>query len=206
MSQGPVAGGSVGVTPQDRDAHSSFGLLLRAREGDDAARNELCARYLPRLRKWAHGRLPPWAREHLDTEDIVQDTLMQSVRKLSGFAPQHERAFCAYVSEALRNRLRDAMRRAMTRPAGRPVSPDEPARDPSPLEQAVGSQMLGRYDAALQRLRETDRELIVARVELGLDYDEIAGLFEKSSPAAARVGVSRALIRLAEEMGVERHA
>jgi RNA polymerase sigma factor (sigma-70 family) len=205
MSRDQVPAGSVGFLLQDRDARSSFGLLLRAREGDEDARNELCARYLPRLRKWAHGRLPAWAREHLDTEDIVQDTLMQSVRKLSDFAPQHERAFCGYISEALRNRLRDAMRRAMTRPAGRPLSLDEPARDPSPLEQAVGSQMLDRYDAALQRLRETDREMIVARVELGLDYEEIAGLFEKSSPAAARVGVSRALIRLAEAMGVERH-
>ena len=46
----------------------------------------------------------------------------------------------------------------------------------------------------------------IARVELGLDYEEIAGLFEKSSSAAARVGVSRALIRLAAEMGVARHS
>ena len=64
------------------DSSSSFALLLRAREGDEAARNELCARYLPRLRRWAHGRLPVWAREHLDTEDIVQDALMKSVRRL----------------------------------------------------------------------------------------------------------------------------
>jgi hypothetical protein len=61
------------------------------------------------------------------------------------------------VSQALRNRLRDAMRRALTRPAGQPLSPEEPAGDPSPLEQAVGVQMLNRYDSALQRLREPDR-------------------------------------------------
>ena len=74
---------ATGVLPSavvDVDASSSFALLLRAREGDEAARNELCARYLPRLRRWAHGRLPVWAREHLDTEDIVQDALMKSVR------------------------------------------------------------------------------------------------------------------------------
>jgi hypothetical protein len=28
--------------------------------------------------------LPDWARQHLDTEDIVQDTLMQSIRQLPG--------------------------------------------------------------------------------------------------------------------------
>ena len=205
MSLDPDLSGSAGVLPPDRDAHSSYALLLRARDGDEEARNELCARYLPRLRRWAHGRLPLWAREHLDTEDIVQDTLMQSVRQIGAFTPQHERAFCAYVSQALRNRLRDAVRRAMSRPSGHSLSPDQPAPDPSPLEQALGGQMLARYDAALQRLRETDRELIVARVELGLDYGEIAGLLDKASLSAARVAVSRALLRLASEMGVERH-
>jgi Sigma-70 region 2 len=74
-----------------RDARSSVELLLRAQDGDEAARDELCARYLPRLRRWAHSRLPVWAREHLDTDDIVQDTLMRSVRQLEGFTPHHER-------------------------------------------------------------------------------------------------------------------
>jgi RNA polymerase sigma factor (sigma-70 family) len=205
MSADPDLSGSVGLKLPDRDPHSSYALLLRARDGDEEARNELCARYLPRLRRWAHGRLPGWARAHLDTEDIVQDTLMQSVRQLGAFTPQHERAFCAYVSQALRNRVRDAVRRAMCRPTGHPLSEDEPTGEPSPLEQALGAQMLSRYDAALQQLREADRELIVARVELGLDYSEIAGLVDKSSVPAARIAVSRALLRLAAEMGIERH-
>jgi RNA polymerase sigma-70 factor (ECF subfamily) len=185
---------------------SSFALLQRARMGDEAARNELCGRYLPRLRRWAHGRLPLWARDHLDTEDIVQDTLMQSVRRLEAFTPEHERAFCAYVCEALRNRIRDALRRASLRPSGNPLSPDAPSPEPSPLEQAVGRQTLARYEAALQRLRETDRELVIARVELGLDYREIADLVGKTSVASARVAVSRALLRLGTEMGHERRS
>lgn len=190
----------------DGDMESSFALVLRARGGDEAARNELCARYLPRLRRWAHGRLPPWARDHLDTEDIVQDTLMQSVRRLDQFTPEHDHAFCAYVCEALRNRLRDAVRRAASRPVGQPLSPDAPAPEPTPLEQAVGGQLLARYEAALQQLRDSDRELVVARVELNLDYAEIASLAGKSSIASARVAVSRALVRLALEMGHERQS
>jgi RNA polymerase sigma-70 factor, ECF subfamily len=200
-----ATGHGSALSEGEPDVHSSYALLLRARDGDQEACNELCARYLPRLRRWAHGRLPGWARQHLDTEDIVQDTLMHSVRQLPDFAPRHERAFCAYVSEALRNRVRDAIRRALRRPAGQPLSLEEPADDPSPLEQAVGVQMLGRYDMALQRLRETDRELIVARVELGLGYEEVARLLDKPSISAARVAVSRALLRLATEMGVAQH-
>jgi RNA polymerase sigma-70 factor, ECF subfamily len=185
------------------NAASSVALIVRAREGDEAARNELCARYLPRLRRWAHGRLPPWARDHLDTEDIVQETLWQSVRQIEGFTPAHERAFCAYVCEALRNRVRDAVRRATRRPAGEPLPPDAPAGDPSPLEQAVGRETFERYESALGRLREPDRELVIARVELHLDYQEIAELCGRPTVSAARVAVSRALLRLAAEMGHE---
>jgi RNA polymerase sigma-70 factor, ECF subfamily len=201
QSDSDVLSADIGA---DVDVTSSFALLLRARQGDEVARNELCARYLPRLRRWAHGRLPVWAREHLDTEDIVQDTLMRSVRRIDTFTPQHEGAFCAYVCQALRNRLRDALRRASRRPSGPPPSPDEPAPDPSPLEQAVGRQLLSRYDAALLRLRESDRELVVARVELGLDYAEIAELCGKPTLAAVRVAVSRAIVRLGVEMGHDR--
>ena len=183
------------------NAASSLSLLMRARNGDEAARNELCTRYLPRLRRWAHGRLPAWVRDHLDTEDIVQDTLMQSVRRLETFTPEHERAFCAYVCQAMRNRLHDVVRRASRRPIGGPIPTDAPASDPSPLEQAVGAQLLQRYERALLRLRESDRELVVARVELGLDYREIADLHGKPSEPAARVAVGRALLRLADEMG-----
>jgi RNA polymerase sigma-70 factor, ECF subfamily len=185
------------------NAASSVALIVRAREGDEAARNELCARYLPRLRRWAHGRLPPWARDHLDTEDIVQDTLWQSVRQIEGFTPAHERAFCAYVCEALRNRVRDAVRRATRRPAGEPLPPDAPAGEPSPLEQAVGRETYERYESALGRLREPDRELVLARVELHLDYQEIAELCGRPTVSAARVAVSRALLKLAAEMGHE---
>ena len=186
------------------ESNSSVALLLRAQNGDEAARNELCARYLPRLRRWAHGRVPISARDHLDTDDFVQETLVRSLRRLDHFTPLHDHAFWAYVCEALRNRLRDAMRAAARRPPGEDLPESEPTQMPSPLELAVGRQTLRRYESALKRLRESDRELIVARVELGLDYVEIAHLLGRPSTSAARVAISRALLRLATEMGIDR--
>jgi RNA polymerase sigma-70 factor, ECF subfamily len=186
------------------DSNSSVALLLRAQKGDEAAREELCARYLPRLRRWAHGRMPIWARNHLDTDDFVQETLVHSFRRLDHFTPQHDHAFWAYVCETMRNRLRDAVRTASRRPLGENLPEGEPTQMPSPLELAVGQQTLRRYESALQRLRESDRELIVARVELGLDYLEIAHVVGRPSRAAARVAVSRALLRLATEMSIGR--
>ena len=181
-------------------ASSSVSLLFRAQQGDDSAREELCARYLPRLRRWAHGRLPPWARQHLDTEDLVQDTLLQTVRHLDGFTPHHERAFCAYVCEALGNRVKDAVRAANRRPAPEPLGADHTAGGASPLEEAVGQQTLERYRAALDRLSPVERDLVLARVELALPYAQVAELLEKPSPSAARMATSRALVRLAREM------
>jgi RNA polymerase sigma-70 factor (ECF subfamily) len=73
----------------------------------------------------------------------------------------------------------------------------------SPLEAAVGAQVVERYEAALQRLSEGDRELVIARVEMGLTYAELAAATGKPSAGAARMAVSRALLRLAEDLGGE---
>src|SRR5690606_14000336 len=50
-------------------------LLRRIREGDDRARQALYDRSLPLLLRWAHGRLPHYARGTSDTEDLVQTAL-----------------------------------------------------------------------------------------------------------------------------------
>ena len=65
---------------------------------------------------------------------------------------------------------------------------------------AIGQEALERYEAALARLRPEDREAIIIRVELGCPYAEVAAALGKPSAAAAHMAVSRALIRLAEEM------
>ena len=56
------------------ESQSSMTLLRRAQEGDSEARDALIARYLPRLARWASGRLPVWVRDGADTQDLVQET------------------------------------------------------------------------------------------------------------------------------------
>ena len=72
---GPPGRSHQDSVPQD-SAESSFDLLLLAKEGDARALERLCARYLPRLKRWAHGRLPPSSRGMLDTEDLAQEVLI----------------------------------------------------------------------------------------------------------------------------------
>jgi RNA polymerase sigma factor (sigma-70 family) len=186
----------------DADASwdSTLTLLTRAKAGDPDALSDLFARYLPMLSRWARGRLPLWARDAADTQDLVQITLLQTFRKIEGFEHRGEGALQAYLRQALMNRIRDELRRADRRPAAEPL--DEEAPDPglSPLEAAIGAENVDRYDAALERLTAGERELIVARVELGLTYVEVAAATGKPTPNAARMAVARALVRLAEEI------
>src|SRR6266849_6328561 len=159
--------------PRMTAPESSMALVLRARQGDREALDDLCARYLPRLQRWAHGRLPSWARGALDTHDLVQDTFMQVLQRLDQFEPRHEGAFQGYLRQALFNRVRDEIRRVQRRGPPAPLDTARPAPDPSPLEEAIGRETLDRYEAALARLKDDDREAIILRVELGYPFAEI---------------------------------
>jgi RNA polymerase sigma-70 factor (ECF subfamily) len=188
------------------DLTSTTDLLRRAREGDAHALDDLYRRHLMPLRRWARGRLPRWTRDLRDTEDLVQETLAQTLRHINDFEPRHDGALQAYMRQALINRVRDEVRRLTRNPAAAGIEEgDEYAdRAASPLDEAIGSEAVARYEAALQTLRDEEREMIIARVELQQSYAQIAAAFGKASSDAARMAVTRALVRLAEEMDVER--
>jgi RNA polymerase sigma-70 factor (ECF subfamily) len=170
------------------------------RAGDTAALNQLLDRYLPRLSRWASGRLPQWARDLSDTDDLVQDTLIRSVANLDHFEARGEGALQAYLRGAVMNRIRDEIRRRRRTPVHGTLDTTIAAQGPSPLESAIGAEALAKYDRALDRLEPETREAVIARIEMGCSYAEIAELMDKPSPDAARMVVSRALLRLAEEM------
>jgi len=184
-------------------ADSTFDLLARARAGDEGALEPLFARYLPRLRRWASGRLPRWARDAGDTQDLVQDTLISVFKQVERFEPRREGAFQAYLRKAVMNRIRNAIRDRSRQPDGTSIDDGLPGAQPSPLERVIGVERLERYEAALARLRSIDREAIIARVEMGCSYREMAEMLELPSADAARKTAQRALVRLATELGTQ---
>ena len=192
-----------GLSP---DLSSTTDLLRRARMGDRDALDVLFQRHLGPLRRWARGRLPRWTRDLRDTEDLVQETLAQTLRHVDDFEPRHEGALRAYLRQALLNRVRDEVRRvsrvSVVPGLGEAAEPIDPAA--SPLDEAIGRESVARYEAALQRLRAEDRELIIARLEMQQNYAEIAAMCGKRTPDAARMAVARALVKLVEEMDVEK--
>jgi len=174
-------------------------LVRKAQDGDRQALDRLAARYLPRLRRWAAGRLPAHARGHLDTEDVVQDALVRSLGKVDRLRPEAGGFFQAYTRQAVMNAIRDAVRRAKPR-AGEAELARQADPAPSPLEETLGREAVARYEAALARLSEEERAAVVARIELKCSWNEIAEDLGKNTPQAARMMVTRALQRLAREM------
>jgi len=184
---------------------STQDLLFRSHEGDRSAYEKLAERLLPPLHRWASGRLPSHTRRMIETGDLVQDVLLRTIQRLDQLDPAARGSLHAYLRTAVNNRLRDELRRVKVR-APADVSLSALVEDaPSPLERLLSREALERYDAALERLRPADREAILARIDLGLDYGAIADSLGRPSPDAARMAVSRALLRLAEELAEESH-
>jgi RNA polymerase sigma-70 factor (ECF subfamily) len=182
------------------DAESSVELLRRVRAGEHDALEILLRRYVPALRRWARGRLPRWARDLADTEDLVQDTVFKSLQRLDSFEYRQDGALQAYLRQAVMNRIRDECRRVTRRPIATPLDERTPDDARSPLEEAIGAEAVEKYETALARLKPDDRQAIVARIEMGYSFAEVAVMLDKPSADAARVAVSRALVRLAQEM------
>jgi RNA polymerase sigma factor (sigma-70 family) len=137
----------------------------------------------------------------MNTDDVVQEVFLRSLAHVGQFEPRHPGAMTAYLRQAVLNRIRDEIKKAHRRPGQQAISDNQPAGAPSPHEEAEAAELMESYEAALGRLRDEDRQAIVARVELKLPYREVAELLDKPTEEAAQMAVSRALVKLAREMG-----
>src|SRR5262245_35540101 len=115
---------------------STFSLLERARAGDRQAIERLVDRHRAPLQRWASGRLPRWARGMVETQDVVQETLLQTFRRIETFRPDRVGALQAYLRQAVLNRIRDELRRVARRPMTDTLEDDHVDPGPSPLEAA----------------------------------------------------------------------
>jgi RNA polymerase sigma-70 factor, ECF subfamily len=190
---------SIAIEMPD-DPESSLNLLRKAQSGDQVALNQLLGRYLPSLERWASGRMSPAIRSMNDTADFVQDAVIAALKNLNTLEIRSDSALHAYLRQCVNNRIIDQYRRHNRRPLREELGEDVPAADTNPLEAAIGAEAMERYEKALLTLSDDDRQLVVLRFEFDLDYDEIASQMGKPSVAAARMGVTRALKRLAAAM------
>jgi RNA polymerase sigma-70 factor (ECF subfamily) len=186
--------------PEPLAPEATVRLLARVKDGDRAALDALFERCVPALRRWAHSRLPASARGMQDTADLVQDTVLATLRRLDTFEARHQGALQAFLRKAVMNRIRDIIRQSNRRGTHAELPDDLIDERTSPLEHAIGAENLARYEVALERLRPEDQEAIVSRLEMQYSYEELVIVLGKPTADAARVAVMRAMKRLVEEI------
>ena len=188
--------------PELPGADSEQRLLDRVRQGSESALGTLLTRHASWLRRWARGRLPVWARDGLDTSDLVQDALHGTLVRLSTLRSTHAAALRSYLRRAVENRIGDHLRRAILRrsvvaPSERPLLSEDAAPQ---LQQVLEDESWARYLEGLKHLTPRHRRLVVGRVECGYSFRQLALIERLSSPDAARMAFQRALVRLSNVM------
>ena len=100
------------------------GLIRLTAEGHSEAAEELARRVEGPVRAAVRPRLGPELRMRVETEDILQSTIVASLRDLSGFEYRGEQAFLAWLARVAEHRIRYAAR--FHRAAKRDLRRDRP--------------------------------------------------------------------------------
>jgi len=183
----------------DDTREKTVDLMSRIKAGDLEARYRLLERSVPPLRNWARGKLPRYARSLADTQDLVQNVVARTLPRLGEMKVDSPDTFQAFLKKALKNQIIDEVRKARLRPRDDEALDKQTDPAPPAVELAVTREDMRRYKKALQSLEPAEREMILARNE-GKDYAEVARIFGKPTPAAARMAVNRAIAKLAKAM------
>src|SRR5216684_9347161 len=124
-------------SPESGSTTTSRRLLAQAHIGDRMALGRLVGRCLPALTRWAHGRLPRWARTAADTTDFIQDAVLRTLQQHGTLDLHSRHALAAYLREAVQNRIYDEHRRIARRGVHDVLSDNLVGREPSPLDRAL---------------------------------------------------------------------
>ena len=195
---GKRAFGSLETPCGSTSEASTDGLLEQARRGNRSAVDLLFERCRTWLRRRARGRLPAWARDGIDTSDVVHDALCRTFMRLETFQATRASALRAYLQRAVENRVHDQLRRVQRRSTMRIA--DAPSwvtgNGASRLQRVLDDDGRREYLDGLAHLTPRERRLIVGRVEMGYGYRQLAFVEGLSSADAARKALGRALRRL----------
>ena len=152
--------------------------------------------YRELVREWATGRLPGWAREGVDTGDLVQVTLLRAWKHLDKFRDQPEQNFRRYLRRILENEIIDNVRRAQRRPPRLDVLDELPDPTPTPLESLIDAEAVADIRRLIDRLLPRRRDALLLRLEGQRPYEEIGRILGVRG-STARMRATRALADLA---------
>jgi RNA polymerase sigma-70 factor (ECF subfamily) len=175
-------------------------LFLRARDGDQGAREALYERCARKLLPLIRLRMGPALRRELESRDVLQEVLLRTLGKL----PQLDepRAVMAWLAKIAENDLRDraAYHGRQRRDAARRVpladeANEVPSRAREALSLALASEASDQLERALETLPDAHRDVIVLRKLEELTFPEIAVRMHRSEDAC-RMLFARAMTSL----------
>jgi RNA polymerase sigma-70 factor (ECF subfamily) len=190
-------------------------LLDLAGQGDGDARNRLLDRHRRQLRSLIALRMDPRLVARVDPSDVVQESLAEAAQRLPDYLQARPLPFYPWLRQIALERLIDLQRRhvrSQKRSVRReefrlPQLPDDSVQGLAQLASmgSSPSRALQRRDlqermrAALERLAERDREVLLLRHFEQLPVKQIAAVLGISE-GAAKVRHARALERLRQEL------
>jgi RNA polymerase sigma-70 factor (ECF subfamily) len=170
-------------------------LVARAREGDEAAIEDLLARLRPGIVRYCRARLGRTGGSYGTPDDVAQEVCVAVLTALPRYVEQG-RPFAAFVYGIAGHKVADAQR-AVFRDRSDPTDamPEHPDDAPTPEDAVIAAAEAERARALLDQLPPVQRELLLLRVVAGLSAEE-TGAALAMTPGAVRVAQHRALARL----------
>lgn len=177
-------------------------LLERVRQGDSVAVDRLLERHRETLRRLIAARMDRVVQSRVDASDIVQDVMIEANRRLGDYLANPSMPFRLWLRHMARDRLIDAHRRhrvAASRSVDREVSIHESGprdgvapdvvdqvvdRGLTPAAAATWEELQRRFSAAVEKLEESDRQIVLLKHFEHLSTSEAAELLGLSKPAA----------------------
>jgi RNA polymerase sigma-70 factor (ECF subfamily) len=204
------------MTSADSDTEQ---LIGRASHGDADARQQLLQRHRGRLRRLVAVHLDRRLAARVDPSDVVQEALADAAGKLDAYLRERPLPFYPWLRRLawerlvkLHNRHLGTQRRSVRREEpGVLALPDESAAElaqrlidsgTGPSGQLLQDELRQRVRAALARLRERDREVLVLRYLEGLSTRDVAATLGVSE-GAVKMRHLRALDALRRLLGGE---
>ncbi len=182
-------------------------LVERAAAGDAEALREVLEAHYDRLHKFVSRQLPPAIRNWVDPADVVQETMSEACRLVTGFVPDGDDSFFRWLATIARNQMRTLLRRWGVRHqrgesalANQDGEADEVAvlleqlgiylRTPS--KSAAAHELMAALQQSIERLPKHQRSAVTLRHIEGLSVPEAAAAMD-CRPEDVYVSCCRAL-------------
>lgn len=201
----------------DPQAAAELATIQAATGGDEVAFDAVVKNYAARLRWLIRMRLDPSLRARVSADDVLQEVMLVVSNQIRSLVVDNEGAFWSWLCRVVEQRLIDARRRhlqAAARDARREQAPpattgsaaaplDALLRDDgaSPSAKLKKDEQREAIGAALDRLPDSYREVIILRMLEGLSVDETAQIMGRSNGAIS-VLLTKAVKRLGEEISL----